>query len=194
MFKLLLVLLCLGALPACDKIVADEMPGAATSGDLSAHLGGCDNFGRGLIKCAPNIGTQTASLSVYVSAPLKAQLQCSSYSCVRVEIRDGAQILSTKWIHPEQNQVGFSFYELLREEVFTSMQSALLGVKVTIYYKGEDKDLETVYDGEIRLKPVAAGYRPLAQGDRYTAARWNCFNGLFECGLSTRGRSYMVKK
>lgn len=180
----------MSSLNGCKPVVADEMQGCAESGDLCVLISGCDYIGKGMIKCAPSIGTDTVNLSFLITAPTKDKLQCDSESCVRVVVRDGNQTVSTKWISANDTEVRFNFKELLGSDKFETRHSMLLNIGVTAFYDGNK---QTTFYGEIRLKPIAPGYKFLAPKDKYTAAVWDCFN-LFECGLSTKGRTYIVKK
>lgn len=173
----------------CSHLVADELPGAAESGDLSATIGGCGFYtAGGLIKCTPNIGTATENLSVIFSAPPAKKLGCGKDACVKVEIRDGSGVRVTKWFTDGGTTLAVSFAEILGEKTFEKFHSKIFGVTVTIYFNGGETDLF----GEIRLKPVAEGYKWLAPGDKFTAIQWACFDQKHECGASTRGRTYLT--
>lgn len=173
-----------------SPVLHDVFAGAAESSDLSAHIGGGQYIGDGLIKLAPTVGTATENVVVTIQVPSAKALECESASCAVVEIRDGAQVLKTKTSEGQSTAITFNFQELLGTSTFAKENDSILGVKVTLYYKGT----EIMYFGEIRLKPVAAGYHWLTPRDPYAAFVWTCFDPKHECGLSTKGRSYVVTK
>lgn len=189
-----LVLILAFILTSCDSIKIDEAMSAVEGRDKTALIESCGTqLIVGFTYCRVTEGS-SANKSIVLVAPIT---NCSKDSCVFYKFfSPNGEIIFGGSFPKNSNKIQVKWSDLVKRETFSAGDRGYWGMIYEIYWNdSEGREMVTMSEGELRLRVVKEGYKPLHEVKDDPNFTWfyNDQSGV-EVKMTTGARAYVSKK